>query len=648
LGHPYYEPGYTARDWNNNNLNAQISGGVNVNQVGAYTITYSITDSLGGFNSITRNVYVRNLPTISLYGDNPMNISLGKSYYEYYYSARDWNNNNLNAQISGGVNVNQVGAYTITYSITDSLGGFNSITRNVYVRNLPTISLYGDNPYIMEKGSSYNEPGYIGRDWNNQALAVSISGFINPNVVGTYNLVYKAVDSLNGSKTVNRIVIVKDTKIKLKDALMTNLPSENKYTADNNVTYIRGELNKVNNYVWWSGMMWRVYAINPDGSIKIITDDNVSSLSMEGYPAGYAGSGIKKWLETYFYPKLNGSKDIVLKQNNDFCIDTANGFNGADINLTRTTCTNKLPNLKAGLLTLDEYNIVRNANYDYYDHPNYLNSGNVYWLMTSSEHTSYDYNGYIVNYHWHSSTFPPITPTEYFRGVRPVLVFTPDLTISIGHGTETDPYKITGDTAPAVSGTKLNLRHTGEFISYDNKLWRIIEVSGELTKVIYDGAAAMPEGYFDEATHRPYYVVEWYSMSERLNKIGISTAKIAQNIKWYRGSMENSNDAYNPICINEFQVTTTFGLPKVGEMWVSQYNHNTANYAKFAAQDYWLMTVYKGSEFMNSDHWYVTSGGGFLHDKWHAGRVMRPVFFFKSDTIIASGNGTPDSPYTLQ
>ncbi|MEG1597605.1 MAG: hypothetical protein RR359_04955, partial [Bacilli bacterium] len=72
------------------------------------------------------------------------------------------------------------------------------------------------------------------------------------------------------------------------------------------------------------------------------------------------------------------------------------------------------------------------------------------------------------------------------------------------------------------------------------------------------------------------------------------------------------------------------------------------NYAKFTAQEYWLMNACGEADTYHNPDFLIISDVGTVNPRSNFGFVMRPVFFFKSDTIIASGNGTPDSPYTLQ
>ncbi|MEG2458178.1 MAG: DUF5011 domain-containing protein, partial [Bacilli bacterium] len=221
VGKTYTELGATAKDWKETSLTPTITGTVNTNTVGEYIITYKVIDSLESETTMTRTVFVRDIPSITLKGSNEINIPLNATYKDEGVIGKDWDNKPLSSTTTGNVDTTKVGTYTLTYTVTDSLGGVNSITRTVNVRNLPTISLYGNNPYEMFQGETYSEAGYIGRDWNNQVLTASISGFINSNVVGTYTLTYTVTDSLGGSSAVNRTVNVKT--IILRDALVTNL-----------------------------------------------------------------------------------------------------------------------------------------------------------------------------------------------------------------------------------------------------------------------------------------------------------------------------------------------------------------------------------------------------------------------------------------
>src|SRR5574344_886292 len=47
----------------------------------------------------------------------------------------------------------------------------------------------------------------------------------------------------------------------------------NTIIQEDNIVYISGSATDINfNYVWYSGKLWRITAIYPDGTMKMITD----------------------------------------------------------------------------------------------------------------------------------------------------------------------------------------------------------------------------------------------------------------------------------------------------------------------------------------------------------------------------------------
>ncbi|MEG1351384.1 MAG: hypothetical protein RSC85_02740, partial [Bacilli bacterium] len=82
-----------------------------------------------------------------------------------------------------------------------------------------------------------------------------------------------------------------------------------------------------------------------------------------------------------------------------------------------------------------------------------------------------------------------------------------------------------------------------------------------------------------------------------------------------------------------------------GEMWASQNNNKTADYAKFTAQNYWLMTPHTSEAYYE---WFADAVGNSYTRDVSNSLGSRPVFFFKADSTISTGNGTPDSPYVLK
>jgi len=74
----------------------------------------------------------------------------------------------------------------------------------------PVITLNGSNPFFIELGSTYNDPGATAADACAGSLAVAVSGSVNTNALTTNTVFYTANDGFN-NVTNTRTVIVRDT-----------------------------------------------------------------------------------------------------------------------------------------------------------------------------------------------------------------------------------------------------------------------------------------------------------------------------------------------------------------------------------------------------------------------------------------------------
>ena len=116
---------------------------INTNQTdtGSYSITVTATSESGKSFSKTFILQVSakpNIsPTLNLNGGSPITIILNSMYIELGATAIDPEDGNLNSSvvISGNVNVDSVGIYTISYVVYDSGGLKDSLTRSVHVLN---------------------------------------------------------------------------------------------------------------------------------------------------------------------------------------------------------------------------------------------------------------------------------------------------------------------------------------------------------------------------------------------------------------------------------------------------------------------------------------------------------------------------------
>ncbi|GGH74071.1 M6 family metalloprotease-like protein/LPXTG-motif cell wall-anchored protein [Pullulanibacillus pueri] len=74
-------------------------------------------------------------PVITLKGDNPLEWEKGKAFKDPGFKASDNVDGNLqkDVKVSGQVDVEKTGEYTLTYSVTDKVGNTSSVKRNVEV-----------------------------------------------------------------------------------------------------------------------------------------------------------------------------------------------------------------------------------------------------------------------------------------------------------------------------------------------------------------------------------------------------------------------------------------------------------------------------------------------------------------------------------
>jgi hypothetical protein len=140
-GTPYVDAGSNAADALGNDLNGSIvvtGANFNVSSVGQRTISFSVTDAGGNQNTTTRTVSVVDTtnPSIYLAGGTSYTHGLNSAWTDPGYEANDTVDGNLTSSvlISGTVDVNTSGTYTLVYSVSDTAGNDSNITRSVSVQ----------------------------------------------------------------------------------------------------------------------------------------------------------------------------------------------------------------------------------------------------------------------------------------------------------------------------------------------------------------------------------------------------------------------------------------------------------------------------------------------------------------------------------
>ena len=85
---------------------------------------------------------------------------------------------------------------------------FSSTTVAMPDTTLPIITLDGDNPTTVYLGSIYTDPGATAIDETDGSVPIITTGSVDTNVIGIYNITYKAVDKAGNSASTTRNVKV--------------------------------------------------------------------------------------------------------------------------------------------------------------------------------------------------------------------------------------------------------------------------------------------------------------------------------------------------------------------------------------------------------------------------------------------------------
>lgn len=213
-GGTFADPGATAFDESDGSIPVQVTGLVNSNTIGVYTLTYTATDRAGNVATKTRFVLVtdQTAPIVTLSGTALMTIGYGSSFIDPGATAVDNVDGQIPVRLSGAVNTNAIGTYSLVYSATDNAGNTGTKTRTVNVTDQtpPDITLAGAAFITIAHGSVFSDPGATATDAIDGSVTVTKTGTVNTNAIGTYSIVYTSKDAAGNTATKTRTVYVTD------------------------------------------------------------------------------------------------------------------------------------------------------------------------------------------------------------------------------------------------------------------------------------------------------------------------------------------------------------------------------------------------------------------------------------------------------
>ncbi|NHN33062.1 immunoglobulin-like domain-containing protein [Paenibacillus agricola] len=176
-GESFIDPRATAHDLVDGDITGQITvtGSVDTRRLGTYTLTYHVSDQTGNpATAVTRSVDVTDTqaPVITLLGVSFIAFTEGETFVDPGATALDSFEGSLSITVTGIVDNQTPGTYTLRYNVQDSSGNAAvEVTRTVHV-NARSSSSDGSSG-----GDSSSEGGYLYGNADLKQLIVTSKGY---------------------------------------------------------------------------------------------------------------------------------------------------------------------------------------------------------------------------------------------------------------------------------------------------------------------------------------------------------------------------------------------------------------------------------------------------------------------------------------
>ena len=430
------------------------------------------------------------------------------------------------------------------------------------------------------------------------------------------------------------------------------------HVEEDGITYISGTKDCIDfNYVWYSGKLWRITAIYSDGSMQMITDNSITTIAYGSdynfYTDKNNTSYVYQWLNEDFLDTLHNYKNIIVI---DYKWNATSGNGSVNYKLPTTEAEGAtLVSAPVGLLNSYEY-------YKSYQNTSsgsgYLHIGYYWWLLNRYSTTSE--NVWYINGNY--GTARNMEPSGNANGIRPTIVIKSGLAAS-GNGTINSPYRLSDDKRDAEANkTLLNTRTSGEYVSFNEELYRIVGIENDTTKlikadflkdendnIITKNVASTTifgkdtniknDNYWDyylNNTWKPSLDDNYEDMLVKGNYFVKATP--GGN---YKGAV--CATASNTISIKNCEKTTStwtgyVGLSRYGDMYASQQVTSGSGSTSYM----WEITPYDSRYVWGIN--YMGGAAGFLYAGSYG---ARPTIHLKDTIVIKSGTGTKGNPFVV-
>jgi hypothetical protein len=197
-----------------------------------------------------------------------------------------------------------------------------SVTTPVVLRDslAPTIVIIGDNPYQIELGSTWSDPGATANDDKdgNITSRIIVTGTINTNIVDEYSIVYKATDNAGNIGSATRKVRVKANKLAATYRVVETFSDNTTYEYMQTVAQSSSEWNKLiaTNFGDYGNSASVVFTAGPSGltAPNITFTSSQQPFSLTNISGTYEKAGNNFNIKTVRYTLSDGGTPTVINQ----------------------------------------------------------------------------------------------------------------------------------------------------------------------------------------------------------------------------------------------------------------------------------------------------------------------------------------------
>ena len=410
--------------------------------------------------------------------------------------------------------------------------------------------------------------------------------------------------------------LFEEYKVNVSDIVLTS-PGENGDTYDDGTdTFITGE--DPNNYIWYSGKLWRAVSVNnEEKTTKLVTQWNISTITYNSSGnTAFSDSYVEDWLndttiDGFLYNLRDYEKFVVIDSQWDATLDaTSLGSITKPNGNTKVTAT-------VGLLNMYEYQeSFRGTDYN----NGYLNNGLYFWTLTP-------YNSSLVRRICSDGSEEDFSTTGA-AGIRPSINLKDDVHIIDGEGTKEDPYRLEGDNDNNLSGTHLKERYSGEYIRFGTgeNLYRIVShENGVGTKItsaepLKSSNGFVSSGFGSSVIFSSTNIIGTFLNGNYLtNYVGNNyNNMIEDTTTWYLGTTRNNSYKLakytdtTGTTLTSSRTTSKVGLLRYGELMSGQFERYAVKGGDSSTGltvSYWTLTPYSNFTTFYATADGVTSGG---------------------------------------